>query len=68
VKLPRQGKLFETIHIKFVGKGKGFHSYSSVKNDAEFIWGVEQCRRKLPWVPWATGYGPKLQDTIGSLQ
>jgi hypothetical protein len=25
-------------------------------------------RGKLPRVPWATGYGPKLQDMIGSLQ
>jgi hypothetical protein len=25
-------------------------------------------RGKLPWVPWATGYGPKLLDTAGSLQ
>jgi hypothetical protein len=26
------------------------------------------CRDKLPWVPWATGYGPKLLDTTGLLQ
>jgi hypothetical protein len=30
------------VHIKFIGKGKGFYSYYSVKNDANFIWGVEQ--------------------------
>jgi hypothetical protein len=26
------------------------------------------CRGKLTWVPWVAGYGPKLLDTIGSLQ
>jgi hypothetical protein len=26
------------------------------------------CWSNLPWVPWAAGYGPKLLDTIGSLQ
>jgi hypothetical protein len=29
-------------YIKFVGEGKGFYSYSSVENDAEFIWGAEK--------------------------
>jgi hypothetical protein len=28
----------------------------------------ELCRGKLPQVPWATGYGPKLLDTTSSLQ
>jgi hypothetical protein len=27
-----------------------------------------KCWGKLPQVQWATGYGPKLQDMIGSLQ
>jgi hypothetical protein len=31
-------------------------------NDVLLCWG------KLPRVPWAIGYGPKLQDTTGSLQ
>jgi hypothetical protein len=26
------------------------------------------CRGNLPWVPQAAGYGPKLLDTIDSLQ
>jgi hypothetical protein len=30
-KLPRQGKLFKMVHIKFVGKSESFYSYSSVK-------------------------------------
>jgi hypothetical protein len=27
-----------------------------------------KCWGKLPRVPWAAGYGPKLLDTTGSLQ
>jgi hypothetical protein len=30
-KLPWQGELFETVRIKFVEKGEGFYSDSSVK-------------------------------------
>jgi hypothetical protein len=30
--------------------------------------GLYDCQGKLPQVPWAAGYGPKLQDTIDSLQ
>jgi hypothetical protein len=30
-KLPRQVKLFETVHIKLVGRSEGFYSYSSIK-------------------------------------
>jgi hypothetical protein len=41
-KLPQKGKLFKTVHIQFVGKSESFYSYSSVKNDVEFIWGAEQ--------------------------
>jgi hypothetical protein len=26
------------------------------------------CGGKLHWVPWAAGYGTKLQDMLGSLQ
>jgi hypothetical protein len=26
------------------------------------------CQVNLPWVPWATGYGLKLLNTVGSLQ
>jgi hypothetical protein len=29
---------------------------------------LSMCRGKLPQVPWATGYGPKLLDTTGFLQ
>jgi hypothetical protein len=25
-------------------------------------------RGNLPWVPWGTGYGPKILDTIGSFK
>jgi hypothetical protein len=28
---------------------------------------IDSCRGKLPRVPWATGYGQKLQDTTDSL-
>jgi hypothetical protein len=30
-KLPRQGKLFNTVHIKFIEKSESFYSYSSIK-------------------------------------
>jgi hypothetical protein len=41
-KLPRQGELFEKVHIKFVGKGKGFYSNSSVKEWCWIYLGTEQ--------------------------
>jgi hypothetical protein len=30
-KFPWQGELFKMVHIKFIGKGEGFYSDSSVK-------------------------------------
>jgi hypothetical protein len=33
-----------------------------LRDEEDFCWG------KLPRVPWASGYRPKLQDMIGSLQ